>query len=90
MLAVALGVVTAGFRVVFLCVAGVAMGAVRVMRSLFVIAGLMVPGRFAMMFGCMLMVFGSLVMMVLDALVIAHVTFSSLWVCRQRIHTQVI
>ena len=67
------GVMTAGFGVVMLGVAGVAMGAVRVMGRLFVIAGFMVLGSFAMVLRGMLVMFGRLVMM-LDACVVAHVS----------------
>jgi hypothetical protein len=73
MLAVLLGVVTAGFDMVMFGVAGVAMRAVGVMRRLFVIAGLMMPGGFAVMLGRVLVVLGSLVV-VLDACVIAHIS----------------
>lgn len=68
-----LGVMTAGFGVVMLGVAGVAMGAVGVMGRLFVIAGFMMLGSFAVMLRGMLVVFGRLVMM-LDACVVAHVS----------------
>jgi hypothetical protein len=71
--AVMLGVMTAGFGVVMLGVAGVAMGAVGVMGRLFVIAGFMMLGSFAMVLRGMLVVFGRLVMM-LDACVVAHVS----------------
>ena len=66
-----LGVMTAGLDVMMLGVAGVSMRAVRMMSRLFVIAGFMMPGGFAVVLGGMLVVFGSLVM-VLDACVIAH------------------
>ena len=53
-------------------VAGVAMGAVRVMGRLLVIAGLMVLGRFAVMLGRVLVVLGGLMMM-FDTCVFAHI-----------------
>jgi hypothetical protein len=52
--------------------AGMTVGAVGVVRRLLVIAGLMMLGGFAMVLGCMFVMFGSLVMMV-DACVVAHV-----------------
>jgi hypothetical protein len=70
-LAVVLGVMTARFGMMFFGVAGVAVGAVGVVRGLFVIAGLVVFGGFAVMLGGMLVMFGGLVMM-LDG-VFAHV-----------------
>jgi hypothetical protein len=76
-MAVMFGMMTAGFGVVMLGVAGVAMGAVGVMRRLFVIAGFMMLGSFAMVLRGMLVMFGSLVMM-LDACVVAHVSFPGL------------
>jgi hypothetical protein len=68
---VMLGVVTAGFGVMLFGMAGVAVGGVGVVRRLFVIAGVMMLGGFAMMLRRMLVMFGGLVM-VLDACVIAH------------------
>jgi hypothetical protein len=68
-----LGVMTAGFDVMMLGVAGVAMRAVRVMGRLFVIAGFVMLGGFAMVLRGMLVVFGSLVVM-LDVCVFAHVS----------------
>ena len=68
-----LGVMTAGFGVMMLGVAGVAMRAVGVMRRLFVIAGFMMPGGFAVVLRGMLVMFGRFVMM-LDACVVAHVS----------------
>jgi hypothetical protein len=65
------GVMTAGFGVVMLGVAGVAMRAVRMMGRLFVIAGFVMLGSFAMVLRGMLVVLGSLVVM-LDACVVAH------------------
>jgi hypothetical protein len=76
-LSVMLGVVAAGFGVMFFGMAGVAVGGVGVMRGLFVIAGFMMLGGFAVMLRRVLVVFGGLVM-VLDACVVAH---DSLPVC---------
>ena len=72
-MAVMLGVMTAGLNMMMLGMAGVAMRAVRMMSRLFVIAGFMVPGSFAMVLRGMLMMFGRLVMM-LDACVVAHIS----------------
>jgi hypothetical protein len=72
MLAVMLGVMTAGLVMMFFGMAGVAMGAVGVMGGLLVIAGFVVLGGFAVMLGGVFVMFGSLVM-VLDACVVAHV-----------------
>jgi hypothetical protein len=72
MRAVMFGVMTAGLDVMVFGMAGMAMGAVSVVRRLFVIAGLMVLGRFAVMLRRMFVVFGGLVMM-LDAFVVAHI-----------------
>jgi hypothetical protein len=72
-LAVLRGVMPARLDVMMLGVAGMAVGGVRVMRRLLVIAGLVMLGRFAMMLCCMLMVLGRLVVM-LDALMFAHVS----------------
>ena len=63
MLAVVLGVMTARLGMVFFGVAGMAVGAVGVMRRLFVMAGLMVLGGFAVMLSRVLVMFGGLVMM---------------------------
>jgi uncharacterized membrane protein len=71
--AVMLGVMTAGFDVVMFGVAGMAVGAVGVVRRFFVIASIMMLGGFAMMLGCVLVVFGGLVM-VLNACMVAHVS----------------
>jgi len=68
-----LGVMTAGFDMMMLGVAGVTMRAVRMMSRLFVIAGFMVLGSFAMVLRGMLVVFGSLVVM-LDACVVGHIS----------------
>ncbi len=66
-----LGVVAAGLDVMMFGVAGVTVGAVGMMRGLFVVAGLMMPGGFAVMLRRVLVMFGGLVMM-LDAFVVAH------------------
>jgi hypothetical protein len=71
-LAVMLGVMTAGLDVMMLGMAGMAVGAVGMVRRLFMVACLMMPGGFAVMLRRMLVMFGGLVM-VLDACVIAHV-----------------
>jgi hypothetical protein len=68
--AVVLGVMTARLGVVFFSVAGMAMGAVGVMRGLLVIAGFVMLGG-AVMLGGVLVMFGGLVMM-FDG-VLAHV-----------------
>ena len=73
MLAVLRSVMPARLDVMMLGVAGMAVGGVRVMRRLLVIAGLVMLGGFAMMLCCMLMVLGRLVVM-LDALMFAHVS----------------
>ena len=62
------GVMTAGLGMMLFGMAGMAVGAVGVVRGLLVIAGLMVLGG-------MFVVFGSL-MMVLDACVVAHILLS--------------
>ena len=76
MLAVVLGVMTAGLGMMLFGVAGVAVSGVGVVRRLLVIAGFMVLGGFAVMLGSMFVVFGRLVMMVLDACVVAHIWLS--------------
>jgi hypothetical protein len=76
-LAVMLGVMTACLDVMMFGMAGMTVGAVGVVRRLLVIAGLMMLGGFTMVLGCVLVMFGSLVM-VLDACVVAHV-FSPGW-----------
>ena len=73
MLAVLRGVMPARLDVMMLGVAGMAVGGVRVVRRLLVIAGLVMLGGFAMMLCCMLMVLGRLVVM-LHALMFAHVS----------------
>jgi hypothetical protein len=74
-LAVMLGVVTAGLGMMLFGMAGMAVSGMGVVGGLLVIAGLMVLGGFAMMLGGMFVVFGSL-MMVLDACVVAHILLS--------------
>jgi hypothetical protein len=76
MLAVVLGVVTAGLGMMLFGVAGVAVSGVGVMRRLLVIAGLVVLGGLAVMPGGMFVVFGGLVMVMLDACVVAHIWLS--------------
>jgi hypothetical protein len=75
-----LGVMTACLGVMFFGVAGMAVGAVSVVRRLFVIAGFVVLGGFAVMLRGMLVVLGGLVMVVFDAFVVAHVR-SPGWQC---------
>jgi hypothetical protein len=75
--AVKLGVVPARFGMMLLGVAGMTVGAVRVMRRFLVIARFMMLGRFAMVLRCVLVMFGRLVVM-LNARVAAHV-FSPGW-----------
>jgi hypothetical protein len=77
-LSVMLGVMAAGFGVMLFGVAGVAVGGVGVVRGLFVIAGVVMFGGFAMMLRRVLMVFGGLVM-VLDACVVAHDALPVCW-----------
>ena len=71
MFAVVLGVMPARLGVVMLGMAGVTMGAVRVMRRLVVIAGFVVLGRFAVMTRRVFVMLSCLVMM-LNACVVAH------------------
>ena len=73
MLAVLRSVMPARLDVMMLSVAGMAVGGVRVVRRLLVIAGLVMLGGFAMMLCCMLMVLGRLVVM-LHALMLAHIS----------------
>jgi hypothetical protein len=70
-MAVMLGVMTAGLDMMMFGVAGVTVGAMRMMRRLLVIAGFMMFGGFTVMLRRMFMVLRSLVM-VLDGLVVAH------------------
>jgi hypothetical protein len=72
-LAVLLGVMPARLDVMMFSVAGMAMGGVRVMCRLLVIAGLVMLGCFAMMLCRMLVVLGRLVVM-LHALMFAHIS----------------
>jgi hypothetical protein len=78
-MAVMFGVMTAGFGVVMFGVAGVAIRAVGVMGGLFVIAGFMMLGSFAMVLRGMLVMFGRLVV-VLDACVVAHISSPGLMI----------
>ena len=71
MFAVVLGVMPARLGVVMLGMAGVTMGAVRVMRRLVVIAGFVVLGGFAVMTRRVFVMLSCLVMM-LNACVVAH------------------
>jgi hypothetical protein len=66
-----LGVMAAGFGMMFFGVAGMAMRGVGVVRGFLVVAGFVMPGGLAMMLRGLLVVVGGLVMM-LDACVIAH------------------
>jgi hypothetical protein len=77
-LAVMLGVMTAGLDKMMFGVAGVAVSAVGVVRGLVVIAGLMMPGGFAVMLGSVFVMFGGLVM-VLDAFMLAHAVLPVGW-----------
>jgi hypothetical protein len=72
-LAVVLGVMAARLDMVMFGVAGMPVRAMGMMRRLFVIAGFMVLGGFAVMFGRVLVMFGGFVMM-LDALMLAHIS----------------
>ncbi len=67
-----LGVMTAGLDMMMLGMAGMTVGAVGVMRGLFVIAGFMMLGSFTVVLRRVLVMFGGLVM-VLDACVVTHV-----------------
>jgi len=69
-----LRVMAAGLGVVLFGVAGMPVGAMGVVRRLLVIAGLVVPGGLAVMLRRVLVVFGRLVMMVLDAHVVSHIS----------------
>ena len=64
-------VMTAGLDMVMFGMAGVTVGGVGVMRSLFVIAGFMMPGGFAVVLRRVLVVLGGFVM-VIDVGVVAH------------------
>jgi hypothetical protein len=70
---VLLGVMTARLYMMMLGVAGMAVGGVRMMRRLLVIAGLVMFGRLPMMLCRMLMVLGRLLVM-LNALMFAHIS----------------
>jgi hypothetical protein len=82
-----LGVMPARLVVMMLGMAGMAMGAVGVMRRLLMIAGFMMLGGFAVMLRGMLMVLGSL-MVVLYAFVVAHVFSPGLSCSKQPSFTQ--
>ena len=66
------GVMTARLGVVMLGVAGMAVRGVGVVRRLFVVAGFVMLGGFAVMFRGMLVMLGGLVVMI-DVGVFAHV-----------------
>jgi hypothetical protein len=72
-LAVVLGVMAARLDMVMFGVAGMPVRAMGMMRRLFVIAGFMVLGGFAVMLGRVLVMFGGFVMM-LHALMLAHIS----------------
>jgi hypothetical protein len=82
-----LGVMPARLVMMMLGMAGMAMGAVGMMRRLLVIAGFMMFGGFAVMLRGMLVVLGSLVM-VLYAFVVAHVFSPGLSCSKQPSFTQ--
>jgi hypothetical protein len=63
MLAVMLGVSTARLGMVLFGVAGMAVGAMSMVRGLLVVAGFVVLGGFAVMLGGVLMMFGGLLVM---------------------------
>jgi hypothetical protein len=88
-LAVMLGVVTAGFDVMMFGMAGMAVGAMGVVRRFFMIARFVVLGGFAVMLRCVLVMFGSLVM-VPDACVVAHVSLPVRHVKTRRRFTQAV
>jgi hypothetical protein len=73
MLAVLLGVMTARLYMMMLGVAGMAVGGVRMMRRLLVIAGLVMLGGLPMMLCRMFVVLGRLLVM-LNALMFAHIS----------------
>jgi hypothetical protein len=81
-----LGVVAAGFGVMFFGLAGMAVGTVGVVRRLFVIARLVMLGGFAMMLRRMFVMFRGLVMM-LDACVVAHVSLPVVWLKARMVYT---
>ena len=70
-LAVVLGMMPAGFGVVMVGMAGVAMSAVGVVRRLLVVTSFVVLGRFAMMARSVLVMLSRLMVMV-NVCVIAH------------------
>jgi hypothetical protein len=71
------GVMTARLDVMMLGVAGVTMRGVGVVRRLFMIAGFVMLGGFAVMLRSMLVVFGGLIVM-LDVGVLAHMALRGL------------
>ena len=78
-----LGVMTARFGMVMFGMAGVTMGAMRVVSGLFMITSFVMPGGFAVMLGCMFMMLCSAVVMVFDAFVfvILHIRSPGLAFC---------
>jgi len=68
-----LGMMAARLDMMVFGVAGMPVGGMGVMGRLFVIAGFMMLGSFAMMLCRVLVVLGGLVMM-LDALMLAHIS----------------
>jgi hypothetical protein len=74
MVTVVLGVMAARLGVMVLGMAGMTVGAVGMMSRLFVITGFMMLGGLAVMLRRMLVMFGSLVMMVLDACMVVHIS----------------
>jgi hypothetical protein len=72
-MAVMFGVVAACLMMMMLGMAGMAMRGMSMMRGLLMIAGLMVFGGLAVMFRRVLVMLGRFMMM-LDALVLAHVS----------------
>ena len=79
MRAVVLGVMTARFGVMFFGVAGVAVGAVGMMRGLLMIAGFVMFGGFAVMLRRVLMMFGGLVVVMFGVCVVGHVNSPGYW-----------
>ena len=73
-----LGVMAARLDMMMFGVAGMPVRGMGVMGRLFVIAGLMMLGGFAMMLCRVLVMLGGLVMM-LDALVLAHISLPVRW-----------
>lgn len=77
-LAVMLGVMAARLDMMVFGVAGMPVRGMGMMRRLFVIAGFMVLGGFAVMPGRVLVMLGGLLMM-LDALMRAHISLPVQW-----------